>query len=60
MIYVVTAVHNRVDITTRFVKSLKEQTYQGEIHFLMVDDGSTDGTDKIIKKLYHNSVVWKR
>ena len=57
MIYVVTAVHNRVEITTRFVESLKGQTYQGKIHFLMVDDGSTDGTDKKIKKLYHNTTV---
>ena len=57
MVYVVTAVHNRIAITTRFVESLKKQTYHGSIHFLMVDDGSTDGTDEKIKELYPNTSV---
>lgn len=57
MVYVVTAVHNRIDITTRFVESLKEQTYRGRIRFIMVDDGSTDGTDKRIKELYSDTTI---
>lgn len=57
MIYAITAVYNRKNITSRFVESLKAQTYKGDIHFLMVDDGSTDGTDIMVKEKYPNSTV---
>lgn len=57
MVYVVTAVHNRLNITTRFVESLKSQTCESEIQFIMVDDGSTDGTDRAVKEIYPNTIV---
>ena len=57
MVYVITAVHNRIAITRRFVESLVNQTYSGRIHFIMVDDGSTDGTDKEIKKMYPHTTI---
>lgn len=57
MVYVVTAVYNRIKITIRFVENLKKQTYQGNIHFIMVDDGSTDGTDKKIMEIYPDTTI---
>ncbi|MFR6471236.1 MAG: glycosyltransferase family 2 protein [Turicibacter sanguinis] len=57
MVYVVTAVHNRINITTRFIEGLKKQTYKGNIHFIMVDDGSTDGSDTMVKNTYPESTI---
>lgn len=57
MVYVITAVYNRKSITSRFVESLKAQSYRGGIHFIMVDDGSTDGTDTMVEEKYPNSTV---
>ena len=57
MVYVITAVHNRINITERFIESLANQTYVERIHFLMVDDGSTDGTDKMVRRRYPDSTI---
>ena len=51
MIHVVTSVHNRYAITEKFVKCLQAQTCK-DIHLLLVDDGSTDGTDKMVKEMF--------
>ncbi len=56
MLYVVTAVHNRYQITKQFVEQLCRQTYQN-ITLLLVDDGSTDGTADMVKALMPNSVI---
>ena len=48
-IHVVTAVHNRYPITKAFVAGLKNQTY-GDIHLVLVDDGSTDGTPEMVRQ----------
>lgn len=56
MIYVVTAAHDRYQITERFIESLKSQTYQ-EIHLILVDDGSSDGTGEMVKERFPNSTV---
>ena len=48
-VHVVTAVHNRYEITERFVDHLLEQTLQ-PIHLILVNDGSTDGTEDMVKK----------
>lgn len=56
MLYVVTAVHNRYQITKQFVERLCQQTYK-DISLVLVDDGSTDGTADMVKALIPNAVV---
>lgn len=56
MIYIVTAAHNRKEITISLVKSLQKQTYT-EWRFLLVDDGSTDGTSDEVKKILPTSII---
>lgn len=48
MIHVITAVHNRYSITEKFVDRLLSQTY-GDIHLILVDDGSTDSTAEMVR-----------
>ncbi|WP_026663178.1 glycosyltransferase family 2 protein [Butyrivibrio proteoclasticus] len=57
MVYVITAVHNRRAITSRFIDYLALQDCSEEIHLVMVDDGSTDGTDLLVKEKYKNSTI---
>ena len=57
MIYVITAVHNRIKITSRFVENLLLQDCSEEIHLILVDDGSDDGTDMMVKEKYPNSTI---
>ena len=56
MIYVVTAVHDRYRITEKFVENLLRQTCS-DIHLLLIDDGSTDGTDRMVKAKMPQSTV---
>ncbi len=56
MVYVITAVHDRCDITKKFIDCLNNQTYKN-IHLLLVDDGSTDGTAEMVRKTFLNSTV---
>lgn len=56
MIHVVTSVHNRYTITEKFVQALKAQTI-ADIHLLLVDDGSTDGTDQMVKSLLPDATI---
>ena len=56
MIHVVTSVHNRYKITEKFVECLLAQTCQ-DIHLLLVDDGSTDGTDAMVKEKLPNTTI---
>ena len=48
MIYVVTACHNRIETTKKFINSLKKQSCPNW-HLILVDDGSTDGTGEFVK-----------
>ena len=48
---IVTPVYNRRDITLQCLKSLSRLNCEGlQIHTIIVDDGSTDGTSEAIKK----------
>ena len=49
MIYIITAVHNRKDNTERFINCLNGQS-NGKWHLIVTDDGSTDGTEHLIKE----------
>lgn len=57
MLYIITAVHNRYDITKLFVDNLKKQNNQA-FTLVLVDDGSTDGTaDMVIEALPHSIIL---
>lgn len=48
---IVTPVHNRRDITLQCLQSLARINSSGlEVHTIIVDDGSTDGTSRAIRK----------
>ena len=51
MVYVITPVYNRKDLTQRFLACLKRQTYP-DIETVIIDDGSTDGTSQMIESQY--------
>lgn len=57
-IYILLPVHTRRDITQRFIKCLKLQTYQN-YHLLLIDDGSTDGTEDIVRSIIPAVTVLK-
>jgi GT2 family glycosyltransferase len=48
-LYILLPVHNRIEITRRFILCLKQQTFQN-FHLLLIDDGSTDGTAAMVKE----------
>lgn len=50
MIHIVLPVHNRKEITIRFVEQLKRQTYQ-DFKIILVDDGCTDGTFEAVNEM---------
>ena len=57
MIYVLLPVHNRKDITGRFVDCLLKQTYHN-YHLLLIDDGSTDGTAEMVRdRVEHLTII---
>ena len=43
-----TQTYNRIDSLPRVYESLKAQTFRG-FEWLIVDDGSTDGTEELVK-----------
>jgi GT2 family glycosyltransferase len=47
--YILLPVHNRKSITQEFVRCLKAQRY-GNYHLLLIDDGSTDGTEEMVRE----------
>ncbi|MEW6077399.1 MAG: glycosyltransferase [Thermodesulfobacteriota bacterium] len=49
-VYILLPVHNRREITQRFVDCLKIQTYQN-FHLVLLDDGSADGTEAMTRAL---------
>jgi GT2 family glycosyltransferase len=57
-VYIFLPVHNRRDITSRFIECLKVQSYDN-FHLVLIDDGSTDGTDEMVRRSVHNLTVLK-
>lgn len=55
-IYILLPVHNRKEITRRFVACLKLQNFQN-FHLVLIDDGSTDGTADMVRTEIHNLTV---
>lgn len=56
MLYVVTASHNRKEITKRFAKCLKASSIH-DYKLVLVDDGSTDGTSEAIKEILSDNLI---
>lgn len=50
MISVVIPTHNRKDLLIRAIKSVQNQIFR-DLEIIVVSDGSTDGTDKIVEKI---------
>lgn len=55
-VYVVTSVHNRYEITRKFLDTLKRQTCKN-LFLILVDDGCTDGTAEMVKREFPRSVI---
>jgi GT2 family glycosyltransferase len=47
-VYILLPVHNRCEVTRRFVSCLNSQTYQN-YHLILIDDGSADGTTEMVR-----------
>lgn len=58
MLYIITAVHNRYNLTKQFIYQLSKQTYT-DYQLVLVDDGSTDGTaDMVMKELPTSKILF--
>ena len=55
-IHIVLPVHNRLEKTRLFIDSLLAQTYNN-YHLILIDDGSTDGTQDYVKSKVKNLTV---
>jgi GT2 family glycosyltransferase len=55
-IHVIVAVHNRINITRHFIKSLEAQSFKN-IHLILIDDGSTDGTYEMVSGSSLNKTI---
>lgn len=66
MLYIILPVHNRKQITAKFINQLKKQTFS-EYHLILIDDGCQDDTDQMAQTelepqqltiLYGNGQLW--
>jgi len=55
-IYILLPVHNRRELTRGFIDCLVTQTWQN-YHLVLIDDGSTDGTEQMIRERVENLTV---
>lgn len=51
-VFVILPVHNRKDTTLNCLRHLQNQGALEKYHIVVVDDGSTDGTDTVIQSCY--------
>lgn len=58
MIYIILPVHNRKNITEKFIKCLISQTFK-EFRLILIDDGSTDGTSDMVLSYLRDTVIIK-
>lgn len=58
VIFIVIPVYNRKALTRGCLYSLQQQT-DNEFRIIVVDDGSTDGTDKMIQNEFPNITLLK-
>jgi GT2 family glycosyltransferase len=58
IIYILLPVHNRRQTTQQFIACLKAQTFQN-YHLILIDDGSTDGTEEIVRHQIQSLTVLK-
>ncbi len=47
-VFILLPVHNRREITEKFIQCLKGQTCRN-YHLILIDDGSTDGTEEMVR-----------
>lgn len=56
-VYILLPVHNRREITNRFIRCLKAQSYP-HYSLVLIDDGSTDGTEEMVRnEIEHLTVI---
>ena len=55
-IYILLPVHNRREITGDFIDCLEAQTWQN-YHLVLIDDGSTDGTEQMVRERVESLTV---
>jgi GT2 family glycosyltransferase len=54
--YILLPVHNRREITQKFIECLKSQTHQN-YKLILIDDGSTDATAEMVKSKISNPTI---
>ncbi len=58
MIYVITVCRNRKEVTSKFINNIFNQdTINNDITLIIVNDGSTDGTDEVINEYQLNNNI---
>lgn len=55
-VFILLPVHNRKDLTLRFVECLKKQTHQNLV-LILIDDGSKDDTSSYVSEIFKNLVL---
>jgi GT2 family glycosyltransferase len=56
IVHVLTPAHNRQAITSAFAECVRAQDYP-HVRFVLVDDGSTDGTSEAVKAILPQAVI---
>ena len=57
-VHILLPVHNRSNVTEHFIDCLAAQSYSN-YHLILIDDGSTDGTDEMVQAKIKNLTVLK-